>query len=69
MTPEQAEKYVQWNQCTRHQLIVAHMLLVEETDKATKALMSALGNPYHDSLPGAVAAAVEQLMQKPQGRK
>ncbi len=69
MTPEQAEKYVGWNQLTRHQLIVAHMILVEETDKATKALMGALGQPYQDSLPGAVAAAIEQLMQKPQGRK
>lgn len=64
MTPEQAEQYVQWNQCTRHQLIVAHMTLVRETTEATKTLMAALGQPYDNTLPGAVAAAVEQLMQK-----
>ena len=64
MTPEQAELYVRWNQCTRHQLIVAHMTLVEETQRATKALMDALGQPYDNTLPGAVAAAIEQLMQK-----
>ncbi len=69
MTPEQTEQYVKWNQLTRHRLIVAHMTLVSETDDATKALMGALGQPYHDSLPGAVAAAIEQLMTKPEKRK
>lgn len=67
MSPaEKLERYVQWNQLTRHQLIVAHMTLIAATEEATAALKGALRQPHHDSFTGVVAAAIEALMQATQ---
>lgn len=36
------EKYMAWNQLTRHQLITAHMILISGVDQAVQTLAKAL---------------------------
>lgn len=38
---ERLEAYVQWNQMTRHQLITAHLTLIDGTDHAQRQLAKA----------------------------
>lgn len=40
---ERLDAYVQWNQMTRHQLIVAHLTLIDGTDNAQRELAKAFG--------------------------
>lgn len=42
MTETDAQKYVRWNQMTRHQLIVAHMTLVRGMTEVSETLAKAL---------------------------
>lgn len=61
MTPsEQLERYVEWNKCTRHQLIVAHMISVRDIEAACEKLRRAMDAPYV-GLTQLVDMAVERL--------
>lgn len=55
--------YIGWNRLTRHQLIVAHMTLIDGTKEAEAKLAAALDTKYVGLLQ-LVDMAVERL-QKP----
>lgn len=40
---QRLDAYVQWNQCTRHQLITAHLTLIDAGDEARVKLAKAFG--------------------------
>ena len=40
---EKLDAYVQWNQMTRHQIITAHLTLIDGTDDAQRSLAEAFG--------------------------
>lgn len=56
--------YIGWNKCTRHQLIVAHMILVEAVREYQDRLADALGEPKHRSLGELINEAIARLQTK-----
>ncbi len=64
MTSEQAEEYVKWNQCTRHQLIVAHMALIVEIEHQRARIAGALGQPAHLPFDHLVTDAIRRLANR-----
>ena len=61
LTHGQAEEYVRWNQLSRHQLIVAHMTMVNELAMQQARLAGALRKPPYFLLDELVSEAIARL--------
>ena len=56
-----AKKYIEWNQLSRHQLITAHMIMVDELDRHKLRLADALRLPSYASLDEVISTACVRL--------
>ena len=58
---ERLEKYVEFNQLTRHQLIVAHLTLIESVEMEQVRLSNAMNEGDNRTLSELVTFAIEDL--------
>jgi hypothetical protein len=61
---ERLEKYVGFNQLTRHQLVVAHITLIDELQHARRRLAKGLDEYEHETLDALITFALEDLKKE-----